>query len=233
MKSAVIIVEGLIGSGKTHLSTELARALGTDCLLLLEPDEQNNGNPFLKVFYEDQARWAYTMQTCLLALRYRMHLQAQWHALNGQGCAVLDRSFMGDTCFARMLTKSGKMSADEFKTYSLLYQAMTASVLLPNVCIRVLVDPETSQRRIARRIEQREGRAPEKVIDLDYLKALDLEIEHMVGVLRQQGVTVLDVPWDAERDGADQRAQTVKSLAARIRGLQPVDAFLDLHRRST
>ena len=152
--------------------------------------------------------------------------------MSGLGPAVLDRSYYGDTCFARMLAKGGEMTTDEFDTYQTLYQAMTATVLLPTVCVRVLVDPETSQRRIAKRIEARSGRAPEKVIDLGYLQALDHEIEHMVGVLRAQGVTVIDLPWDTERETEEQRGQTVRALAARVRAIRPVDLFLDLHRRA-
>lgn len=231
-RQPVVIIEGLIASGKSTLALELGAALGDDALTLLEPDETDNANPYLGLFYGNKERWSFTMQCHLLAKRYRMQLQAQWHAMSGAGPAVLDRSYYGDTCFARMLARSGDMSDDEFATYRTLYHAMTASVLLPNVCVRVLVDPETSLERIMRRYEARDGRKVEAGIPLEYLQALDREIEHMVGVLRAQGVTILDMPWDVDRDTAAQRAQAVKSLAARIRALEPVDMFLDLHRRT-
>jgi deoxyadenosine/deoxycytidine kinase len=233
MRQPVVIIEGLIASGKSTLATELGKALGDEALCLLEPDEKDNANPYLALFYGEKERWSFTMQCHLLAKRYRMQLQAQWHAMSGQGPAVLDRSYYGDTCFARMLAKSGDMTDSEFGTYQTLYQGMTASVLLPNVCVRVLVDPETSQERIMRRMELREGRRSESAIDVGYLRALDREIEHMVGVLRAQGVTILDMPWDVDRDTPAQRAQAVKSLASRIRAIEPVDFFLDLHRRTT
>ena len=277
MHSPVVIIEGLIASGKSTLAVELGQALGPDCLTLLEPDERDNANPYLASFYADSIlgrrpgmtesnaaeyaeaqrrlydaaaglkegtldhlnedygmhRWGFTMQCHLLAKRFRMQLRAQWHCLDDGGPSVLDRSYYGDTCFARMLAKSGHLTQDEFATYQTLYHSMTASVLLPNVCIRVLVDPKTSQQRIVKRYEEREGRQMENVIGLGYLQALDKEIDHMVSVLRHQGVTVIDMPWDVVRDTADQRAQAVAGLAARIQSLEPLDLFLDLHRRTT
>lgn len=232
MQHRVVITEGLIGIGKSSLSAELAAALGSSTLLLLEPDEQDNANPFLAQYYADPARWGFTMQVRLLAMRFRMHLNAQWHVLNGRGHTVLDRSYFGDTCFARMLAKSGKLTPDEFETYRLLYQEMTASVLLPHVCVRILGDVETAAERIARRASEREGRRCENVIDLDYLRALDDEISLMVGVLARQGVVVLDMPWDADRDTPEQRQAAVTGLARRIEKIAPPDLFLDLHRRT-
>ena len=106
----VVIVEGLIGAGKSTLTQELGQAMGPDTLVLMEPDEQNNANPYLADFYGDKDRWAFTMQAHLLGVRYRMQLMAQWHAMGGRGHALCDRSYYGDTCFARMMHKTGQIS---------------------------------------------------------------------------------------------------------------------------
>jgi len=227
----VVIVEGLIGSGKTTLTKELGAALGDSTLVLIEPDEKD-GNPYLADFYHDSKRWGLVMQIHLLQARYRMHLHAQWHAMSGHGHSVLDRSYFGDTCFARMLYKAGTITEREFQTYQETYRTMTASVMLPTVCLRILASPEASQKRIQKRMLDQTGRACEDVISLDYLEALDQEIDHMVGVLRQQGVTVLDVPWDVDRDNAADRESAVSGIASRIKGLTPPDPFLDIHRRA-
>ena len=227
----VVIVEGLIGSGKTTLTTELGKALGDNTLVLIEPDEKE-GNPYLADFYGDPKRWGLVMQVHLLQARYKMHLHAQWHALSGHGHAVLDRSYFGDTCFARMLFKAGTITEREFQTYRNTYHTMTASVLLPTVCLRILASPESSQKRIQNRMLQQTGRTCEDVISLEYLEALDRELDHMVGILRQQGVTVLDVPWDVDRDNERDREAAVFGIAARIKGLSPPDPFLDIHRRA-
>jgi len=232
MRSKVTVVEGLIGSGKTSLSRELGQALGDSALVLFEPDEKDGANPYLSDYYGDPERWAFVLQVHQLQARYRMHLHAQWHALQGHGHAVLDRSYFGDTAFGRLQVKLGLMTQREFDTYSSIYHAMTATVLLPNVCVRVLVSPQTCNERIARRMETETGRTCEQAIDLDYLLALEREIDHMVAVLRSQGVVILDVPWDVDRDSPEARRSAVESLAARIEGIEPPDFFLDLHRRT-
>jgi deoxyadenosine/deoxycytidine kinase len=234
-RGKVVIVEGLIGSGKTTLSRELGQALGDSTLTLFEPDEKDDkqaANPYLSAFYEDSPRWAFTMQAHLLAERYRMHKHAQWHAMQGYGDAVLDRSFYGDTAFARLQVALGQMDEHEYLTYSRLYHAMSASVLLPTVCVRVLASPEVCNRRVAKRMETETGRTCETAIDLSYLQGLEREIDHMVGVLRQQGVTILDVPWDTDRDTPEVRLHAIEALAARIKALDPPDFFLDMHRRA-
>lgn len=149
-----------------------------------------------------------------------------------QGHAVLDRSYFGDTAFARLQLAMGDMSPREFETYRQSYHSMTASVLLPHVCVRLLVGPEQAQERIRRRMEEQTGRVCESVIDRGYLEALDKEINHMVAVLRQQGVTVYEMPWDIDRLTEEDRVLAVKGLASRIESLEPLDIFLDLHRRT-
>jgi len=228
----VVIIEGIIGAGKSSLTRELGAALGNDTLVQMEPDDAGNANPYLSDFYSDASRWALVLQVHLLQARFRMHLHAQWHALSGRGHALLDRSYFGDTCFARLQLRNGSMSPREFETYRALYHTMTASVLLPNVCVRLLVAPEISKRRIESRLSAREGRKCESGISLQYLVDLDREISHMVAVLRTQGVTVIDMPWDVDRDSEEQRRHAVTSLACRISEQEPPDTFLDLHRRT-
>jgi hypothetical protein len=114
----------------------------------------------------------------------------------------------------------------------MLYHDMQAHVLKPTVCLRLLVSPETALERINRRLSEREGRRCESGITIQYLQDLDNEITHMSNVLRQQGVLIMDVPWDVERDHAAAREKAVQSLAQRIHNYQPADPFLDLHRKT-
>jgi len=109
---------------------------------------------------------------------------------------------------------------------------MTAHVMLPSVCVRVLASPEVCQARVQKRMETEKGRKCEEAISLQYLQGLEREIDHMVGVLRAMGVIIFDLPWDASRPDHESRQQTVKALAERIEALEPPDFFLDKHRRT-
>lgn len=233
MKTAgqVVIIAGLIGSGKSTLTEELAPLLGNNTLHLQEPDEREGANPYLADFYQDKCRWSFVMQVHLLGIRLQQHLHAQWHALNTGAYALLDSSYYSDTCFARLMHKTGEISDREFETYRILYQTMTASVLLPSVCVRLKVDPEVSAARIRGRAEARDGRKSELVIDLDYLTGLDHEINTTVNVLASQGVQVLEVDWSSHLNTPEERTVAIQEIANQILSLKPQDQLLKHHRR--
>jgi deoxyadenosine/deoxycytidine kinase len=151
--------------------------------------------------------------------------------MNSGGHALLDSSFYSDTCFARMMHRTGEISTREFETYRVIYQAMTASVLLPSVCVRMQVDPMVAAERIRSRASKRDGRKSELVIDHGYLQALDQEIDVTVSVLRSQGVRVINLPWDANQTTEQARAADVAWLAKEICETRPPDLFLQHHRR--
>lgn len=232
LRGKSIIVEGIIASGKSVLTVELAEALGNNTIHFTEPDEKESVNPYLEDYYVTPDRWSFTIQTHLLGLRYQIHQYAAWHVLTTGGYAVIDRSLPGDVSFAHLQRQMGLMTDREFKTYSKLYHIMMANVHLPNVCIRLLVTPETAMQRIAKRMKDETGRTCETRINIQYLKDLDREISHMVGVLQKQGVVVLDVPWDVERETPESRKEAIQGLIHRINDIVPTDPFLDLHRRT-
>lgn len=231
MRKAVIILEGLISSGKTTLARELGEAL--DALVLLEPDEKEGANPYLARYYEDPNRWALTMQLHLLGKRFEMHSLAQWHALQGQGHVVMDRSYYGDTAFAHLQLERGTMTPEEFETYCTLYRAMTAHVMYPTVCVHLQVDPEVANLRKAARMRKETGRQCEACIPLDYLQGLDREIRLMVGTLEHQGVKVIPLDWNDDKASPEARAKAIQDLATTIRDLasRAENPLLDRHHR--
>jgi deoxyadenosine/deoxycytidine kinase len=229
-KGTVCIVEGLIGAGKSSFTQELHEAVDGS-MALMEPDEVNGQNPYLASFYGDMNRWAFTMQIHLLQARFRMHQHAQWVAMSGKGPVFLDRSYFGDTAFARLQLLQGTMTSDEYETYRSIYSAMTASVLLPNVCVLLEVSPEVAAERIDRRASERAGRRCEKVIDLEYLRHLDVEIRQMVDTLGSQGVEVVRIPYNEDRPSGSSRKAVVEKVSDLMRKIPTPDLFAS-HRRS-
>jgi len=233
-RGQVIVVEGIIGAGKSSFSKELASALGEGTLYQQEPDEKNNANPYLASFYNDSSRWAYTMQTHLLQMRYKMHLNAQWHSMTTGNFSVLDRSYFGDTAFANLQLEMGDMTQDEFDTYQSIYHAMTASVLLPTFCIHLNVRPSIAQSRIVARMEKQTGRKCESAIELQYLESLRVHEDNVVNALDKQGVRVLSIDWNEDRSDPLLRRDMVLAMAEYIKNYDtPIhNNLLDLHRRT-
>jgi deoxyadenosine/deoxycytidine kinase len=196
MSGKVVITEGIIGVGKTTFSEILAKKL--DAKWLKEPDEEC-GNPYLSYFYSDQKRWALTMQLHLLNTRYRMHMSAQWLALQSNTNVVIDRSYFGDTAFANLQYENGTLTENEFLTYTMSYQNMTSSVLLPQICVFLDIDPEIAQDRVKKRMEIQTGRKCEQVIDLKYLISLKAHQDKVINTLHAQGVHVIQLNWNESR----------------------------------
>jgi len=227
-----IIIEGLIASGKTTVARELAGALGPDTLLLLEPaDGEVNHNPYMDDYYKDPLAYSYKIQMFLLGTRYGFHKYAQNHVLSGRGDAVLDRSLYGDVSFAHVQRNMKLMDERDFNAYARIYRWMTMEVGYPDMCVRLLVSPETSLNRIQKRIGERDGRKCEDGINIEYLQMLDDEIGNITRFLQTQGVRVLNLPWDVEREDENARRESVNSLKTLIHSMQSYDPFELLHTR--
>jgi deoxyadenosine/deoxycytidine kinase len=88
----MIILEGLIGVGKSTLCTNLARMIQySKCYL--EPTEKDN--PYLALFYKDMKRYGLEMQYYLLAKRFLLYQEAVKEEWQG-ACTIHDRSVWGD-----------------------------------------------------------------------------------------------------------------------------------------
>ena len=241
----VVVVEGIIGVGKSHFSDELALALtsigGGHTLTMREADQEAAPGSFHNEFYaemqeEDETKWknwATLFQFDQLSRRYSQHKLAQGWAKSGRGCAILDRSLYGDTCFANMLNnpdeKGRKRIPDSlYDLYERIYGDMTEAVLLPHVMVRLTIRPEHSIERIRRRGSQHETRASEvETVSVAYQRALDREIGRLAQVLKKLDVLVLDVPWDADRDTVEMRSRVIESIADRIIEHEPTELFLN------
>jgi len=228
-----IIIEGLIAAGKTTIAKELAAALGPKTLLLLEPAEgEEMANPYMKDYYKDPAGYSFKMQMFLLNKRHGFHKYAQQHVVGGHGDAVLDRGLYGDVSFANVQRRMKIMDDRDYATYRDHYKNITAGVLFPNFCIRMLVSPETSLERIKARMVEKVGRECEVGVSIEYLRMLDEEIDGVMTYLRSQGVVVLDVPWDTEREDQNARQLAVSALRDRILSHRIHDPFQSLHSRT-
>lgn len=175
-----IAISGLIGAGKTTLATSLARELNVP--VFFEPVESN---AYLADFYQDTAKYAFSMQIYLLNCRYHQQQKLVWGGKGG----IQDRSIYEDSIFAEMLWHGGQMEERDFHTYKQLLANMLNMMKRPNFIIHLDVTPEESFERI-----QRRGRECEKTITLEYLNALHAAYERHLSEISRT-IPVFRVPW--------------------------------------
>ncbi len=157
-----IVVEGVIGVGKTSLARLLAERL--QAKLVLEEVEEN---PFLKDFYQDRERYAFQTQMHFLFSRYQQQRVLRQMELFSERM-VSDYLFQKDRIFASL-----NLSDRELALYERLVGWLELDVMKPDVVVYLQANPETLMARIARR-----GRSFERDMDREYIRQLNEAYNH-------------------------------------------------------
>ncbi len=152
-----IVVEGVIGVGKTSLTKLLSTR--TNGRLNLEVVEEN---PFLTDFYADRSAYAFQTQIFFLLSRYRQQQNLFQHDLFSS-TLISDYLFAKDRIFASL-----NLSDDELVLYNQLASILEQRILKPDLVIYLQARTEVLQQRI-----QWRGRAYEQDMDDGYLNALN------------------------------------------------------------
>lgn len=211
--SGYVILEGNIGVGKSTFCRHLADAIRAEggkeqrAEYVPEPDEKTN--PFLDDYYRDPAGHAFEMQCHMLHRRFAATQYAVAGARNGKGWYILDRSYYGDVCFARVQLAMGYFTEGQFKSYLDAHKSLRSFLEPPSAAIFLRAKPETCNRRIARR-----ARDCEAGIDPGYLEAIQEQIDRLETSLRHR-TRVIALEWDDDRSDDDLRAEA-RAVALRL-----------------
>ncbi|MBW7867809.1 MAG: deoxynucleoside kinase [Brumimicrobium sp.] len=157
----MILIDGVVGCGKTTLGKQLAKYMDIPLYEELQKDYTMN---LLERFYADKKRWAFTLQIHFLNERFRMIKEI---SESGE-LAFLDRSIFGDRIFASMLNEDGFMTDEEYETYSTLLDNMLEHVSKPQKLVYIHCDVDTAVERI-----QLRGRGMEQSTPVHYWKRLN------------------------------------------------------------
>lgn len=184
-----IIVEGLIGAGKTNLSRELSQHLNYN--LLEEPVETN---PFLELFYQDRKRWGFSMQVHMLHTRLGMEKAGTYMVNCGIVPGVVaDRSLGGDTVFLEVNHLQGNICDEERSLYLNLYETMKITCPYPDVVIYLHVDLDVIRDRIRLRGREFERQLCDPADN--YLQQLSEAYDRFCGAMKAH-TTVVMLDWN-------------------------------------
>lgn len=144
-----IVVDGIIGAGKTTVAKMVSEHLNIPMFEELKNDDLGNTieHRMLDRFYADQSRWSAIIQVMFLNERFRDLKQIE----NDGQFAILDRSIYGDEIFAKTINKRGNMSDDELTIYQELLHNMLEHINPPKLLIYLDVSIDTAMERIRKR----------------------------------------------------------------------------------
>jgi len=188
LRSSIIIVEGVIGVGKTTFGRSTAAFLDSVGLKARFFPEFVN-DVLLKQYIGDMGKYAYSFQLFMLTKRLEIYKEAQRFAEAG-GIAIVDRSLPGDMAFAKMQYTNGNITEEEWKVY--LSLAEQDSQPEPRAVIFLECSPEKSLDRTLRR----GNKAETSGYTLGYMKQLS---EAYKAVIEQLKCSLVKVDWNEDR----------------------------------
>ena len=204
-----IAIAGNIGSGKTTLTTMLAKRY--NWIPQFEPVDDN---PYLDDFYADMTRWSFNLQIYFLNKRFREVVTIS----KSHDTIIQDRTIFEDACiFAPNLHSMGMMSDRDFDNYTDLFNLMMSLVKLPDLLIYI----RSGIPNLVSHIQKR-GREFEKSIRIDYLQGLNTLYENWISTYKGNLMIV-----DGDRLHFKENPQDFKEITDmiddRLYGLFPLD----------
>ena len=153
-----IVIEGIIGSGKTTLAKKLAEEYNGRLVL-----EKFEDNPFLPKFYADPKQYAFPLELSFLAERYQ-HINNELSIQDlFSNFTISDYHVMKSLIFA-----NNTLGEDEQKLFQSIYKIIFQQVPKPDLWVYLHVSPERAIRNI-----QKRARAYEQGITQDYLEGIN------------------------------------------------------------
>ncbi|MEI6764297.1 MAG: deoxynucleoside kinase [Bacteroidota bacterium] len=201
-----IAIAGNIGSGKTTLSSLLAKNFKWEAQY-----EDVDTNPYLHSFYEDMQRWSFNLQVYFLNSRFRQIIRIR----EGEKTVVQDRTIYEDAyIFASNLHSMGLMSTRDFENYKSLFELMASFIKPPDLLIYLRAEVSTLVRQI-----QKRGRDYENSIRIDYLTRLNERYEAWISSYSAGKLLILDVDNKNFQENPADLEEIINKINAELYGL--------------
>ncbi len=152
-----LVIEGVIGAGKTTLTKMLAERFNAQIIL-----EQHEENPFLEDFYRDSKQYAFQTQLFFLLSRYRQQQEIPQRDLFHE-MLISDYLFDKDKIFAYLT-----LEFRELQLYEKILPLLERDVVKPDLVVYL----KSTTERLMHNIRLR-NRSYERNISADYIQALN------------------------------------------------------------
>ena len=201
-----VAISGNIGSGKTTLTTKLAKHYKWDPHF-----EDVENNPYLNDFYKEMQRWSFNLQVYFLNSRFRQIIDIK--KLNKK--FIQDRTIYEDAyIFAPNLHAMGLMSTRDFDNYKELFSLMDSLVEGPDLLIYLRASVPTLVEQI-----QKRGREYENSIRLDYLTQLNKRYEEWIENYDKGNLLIIDVDDLNFSENGEVLGYIIEKIDAKMHGL--------------
>ena len=172
-----IAIDGIIGTGKTHLTKLLSEKLNANPIF-----EDFDKNPFLEQFYSNPKQFALSTQLFFLLSRYQQLANISQTDLF-HSCTISDYDFSKNTIFA-----SVTLNEQEMSLYFNIVNLMKDNILEPDLILLLQADMGLLLSRIKNR-----GISYEKGITDEYLRLLNDAYNKHYFLVTETPVMVINV----------------------------------------
>ncbi|MGY8987711.1 MAG: deoxynucleoside kinase [Flavobacteriales bacterium] len=201
-----VAIAGNIGSGKTTLTTKLAKHFKWEANY-----EDVENNPYLNDFYKEMQRWSFNLQVYFLNSRFRQIIDIKKSSKE----FIQDRTIYEDAfIFAPNLHSMGLMSTRDFENYKELFSLMDSLVEGPDLLIYLRASVPTLVEQI-----QKRGRDYESSIRLDYLTQLNERYEAWISEYSKGKLLIIDVDDINFSENEEDLGSIIERIDAEIHGL--------------
>ena len=217
----LVVITGVIGAGKTSLVEGLAEKMGATPFYEPLPETDNF---MLEAYYKDPSRYSYSMQTLLLALRFRAQQEAQWRSNRGELC-VMDSSIYADQAFLEVQRECGYVDELEYRAYLKLCEIHFGFIQYPDLHLHLHLPLDTELERINTR-----SRDCESGIPVDYLNKLRNAYEDLIPSLAlKYPVKIVD----ANQSKAGVLSDAIKAIQDRKAEMEREKALWPVYKKNT
>ncbi len=201
-----IAIAGNIGSGKTTLTSLLAKHYGWDAQF-----ENSNDNPYIDDFYKNMKGWSFNLQVYFLNSRMSQILK-----IRESGKTVIqDRTLYEDAyIFATNLHDMDLMSTRDFDNYFSLFQLCSSLIQPPDLTIYL----RASVPNLVKRIQSR-SREYENNISLMYLQKLNHRYETWIQSFNEGKVLIIDTDKINFIENQEDLSKVINKIDAELFGL--------------